>query len=47
MNIAELGDLNQSLDNEAIHQTLCRFTEDHRNATKAFIEKKKPVFTGK
>ena len=46
MNIAELGDLNQSLDNEAMHQTLCRFTEDHQNATKAFVEKKKPVFTG-
>ena len=46
MNIAELGDLNQSLDNEAMHQTLCRFTEDHQNATKAFVEKKKPEFTG-
>ena len=46
MNIAELGDLNQSLDNEAMHQTLCRFTEDHQNATKAFVEKKKPLFTG-
>ena len=46
MNIAELGDLNQSLDNEAMHQTLCRFTEDHKNATKAFVEKKKPLFTG-
>ena len=46
MNIAELGDLNQSLDNEAMHQTLCRLTEDHQNATKAFVEKKKPVFTG-
>ena len=46
MNIAELGDLNQSLDNEAMHQTLCRFTEDHQNATKAFVEKKNPLFTG-
>jgi len=47
MNVAELGDLNQSLDSEAMHQTLCRFTEDHQNATKAFIEKKQPIFKGK
>jgi len=47
MNLAEKGNLNQSLDSEALFQTLCRDTEDHQNAAKAFVEKKKPVFTGR
>lgn len=47
MNLAEKGNLNQSLDSEALYQTLCRDTEDHQNAAKAFVEKKKPVFTGR
>jgi len=47
MNLAEKGNLNQSLDSEALFQTLCRETEDHRNAAKAFVEKKKPIFTGR
>ena len=47
MNLAEKGNLNQSLDSEALYQTLCRDTEDHQNAAKAFVEKKTPVFTGR
>ena len=47
MNLAEKGNLNQSLDSEALYQTLCRDTEDHQNAAKAFVEKKEPVFKGK
>ena len=47
MNLAEKGNLNASLDSEALYQSLCRDTEDHRNAAKAFVAKKKPVFTGR
>jgi len=45
--LAEKGNLNQSLDSEALFQTLCRETEDHQNAAKAFVEKKKPIFSGR
>ena len=47
MNLAEKGNLNASLDSEALFQTLCRETEDHKNAAKSFVAKEKPVFTGK
>ena len=47
MNLAEKGNLNASLDSEALFQTLCRDTEDHQNAAKSFVAKEKPVFTGK
>ena len=47
MNLAEKGDLNASLDSEALYQTLCRDTEDHQNAAKSFVAKEKPVFTGR
>ena len=32
---------------EATHHIHCGQTEDHRNATKAFVEKKDPIFQGK
>jgi hypothetical protein len=47
MNLAEEGNLTASLDSEALYQTLCRDTEDHQNAAKSFVAKKKPVFTGR
>ena len=47
MNIAEKGDLKASLDAEALHHTICGNTEDHKNAAKAFLEKKNPVFIGR
>ncbi len=47
MNIAEKGDLNISLDNEAIHHTICGQTEDHKNAAIAIKEKVKPIFKGR
>ena len=47
MNLAEEGNLNASLDSEALYQTLCRDTEDHQNAAKSFVAKQKPVFTGR
>ncbi|NCF43932.1 MAG: enoyl-CoA hydratase [Proteobacteria bacterium] len=40
------GDLNDCLDLEATHHVHCGQTEDHRNATKAFVEKREPVFNG-
>ena len=41
------GDVDDCLDLEATHHVHCGQTEDHRNATKAFVEKKEPVFKGR
>ncbi len=41
------GDLNDCMDLEATHHVHCGQTEDHRNATKAFVEKREPVFNGR
>ena len=41
------GDVNDCLDLEATHHVHCGQTEDHRNATKAFVEKREPVFNGR
>jgi len=34
------------LDLEAEHQARCAFTEDHKEAVAAFVEKRRPVFKG-
>ena len=47
LNIAETGDLNMSLNQEALHMMICSETEDHKNAAKAFVNKEKVVFKGK
>ena len=47
LNIAETGDLNLSLNQEALHMMICSETEDHKNAAKAFVNKEKVVFKGK
>ena len=47
LNIAEKGDLNLSLNQEALHMMICSETEDHKNAAKAFVNKEKVVFQGK
>lgn len=41
------SDLNDCMDLEATHHVHCAQTEDHRNATKAFVEKREPVFQGR
>lgn len=47
MNAAESGTLKELLDLEAWHHTRCGATEDHREATQAFVEKREPVFKGR
>ncbi len=47
MNAAESGTLAELLDLEAWHHTRCGMTEDHREATKAFVDKREPVFRGR
>lgn len=41
------GDVDDCLDLEATHHVHCGQTEDHRNATKAFVEKREPEFKGR
>jgi 2-(1,2-epoxy-1,2-dihydrophenyl)acetyl-CoA isomerase len=47
MNCAESGGLAELLDMEAAHQVETGRTEDHRQAAKAFVEKRAPVFVGR
>jgi 2-(1,2-epoxy-1,2-dihydrophenyl)acetyl-CoA isomerase len=44
LNAAEAGTLKELLDLEAWHHTRCGMTEDHREAARAFVEKREPVF---
>jgi 2-(1,2-epoxy-1,2-dihydrophenyl)acetyl-CoA isomerase len=47
LNVAEEGALETVLDTEALHLTRTRYTEDHREAARAFAEKRPPAFKGK
>ena len=47
LNRAMAGDVDDCLDLEATHHIHCGQTEDHREATKAFVEKRPPVFRGR
>jgi 2-(1,2-epoxy-1,2-dihydrophenyl)acetyl-CoA isomerase len=47
MNCAESDGLAQLLDMEAANMVQAARTEDHREAARAFVEKRAPVFTGR
>jgi 2-(1,2-epoxy-1,2-dihydrophenyl)acetyl-CoA isomerase len=47
LNRAMSGDVDDCLDLEATHHVHCGQTEDHREASKAFVEKREPVFKGR
>jgi len=47
LNRAIGGDMRDCMDLEATHHVHTSLTEDHRNAVKAFVEKKSPVFKGR
>ncbi len=47
LNRAMAGEVDDCLDLEATHHVHCGQTQDHREATKAFVEKREPVFAGR
>lgn len=46
LNRAMAGTADECLDLEATHHVHCGQTEDHREAARAFVEKREPVFRG-
>jgi 2-(1,2-epoxy-1,2-dihydrophenyl)acetyl-CoA isomerase len=46
-NAAESGSLADLLDLEARHQVVTGRTQDHKEAARAFVEKRAPVFAGR
>jgi 2-(1,2-epoxy-1,2-dihydrophenyl)acetyl-CoA isomerase len=47
LSLGTAGMLSDALAAEAQAQSICGATEDHRNATAAFVGKQKPTFTGR
>ncbi len=47
LNRAVGGDVIECMDLEATHHVHSGQTEDHRNAVRAFVEKRKPEFKGR
>ncbi|WP_316177584.1 MULTISPECIES: enoyl-CoA hydratase [unclassified Bradyrhizobium] len=47
INNAETMTLEDCFDAEAMHHSRCSDTEDHKEAAKAFVEKRAPVFQGR
>jgi len=47
LNRAIAGEPDECLDLEATHHVHCAATQDHREAAKAFVEKREPVFQGR
>jgi 2-(1,2-epoxy-1,2-dihydrophenyl)acetyl-CoA isomerase len=45
--VAETGSLTESLDSEAYGMLRCRESEDHREASRSFVDKGAPVFKGR
>lgn len=46
LNLSASSDLETLLDLEALNQNITAMTNDHREAVKAFVEKRKPTFSG-
>jgi 2-(1,2-epoxy-1,2-dihydrophenyl)acetyl-CoA isomerase len=47
LNRAMAGEVDDCLDLEATHHVHCAATHDHREAARAFVEKREPVFQGR
>jgi 2-(1,2-epoxy-1,2-dihydrophenyl)acetyl-CoA isomerase len=47
LNRAMAGEVDECLDLEATHQIHTGQTEDHREAARAFVDKREPVFKGR
>lgn len=47
LNRAMAGEVDDCLDLEATHHVHCGQTADHREAAKAFVERREPVFSGR
>lgn len=47
LDLARCGELEAVLDLEAEHQIAAGLTEDHREAARAFVDKRTPVFQGR
>ena len=47
LNRAMAGEVDDCLDLEATHHIHCVATEDYRDAVRAFVEKREPVFRGR
>ncbi len=47
LNRALAGEVDDCMDLEATHHVHCGQTEDHREATRAFVDKREPVFKGR
>ena len=47
LNRAVSGELGDCMDIEVTHHVHTGLTEDHREAAKAFVERREPTFTGR
>ncbi|HEY8574440.1 enoyl-CoA hydratase [Phenylobacterium sp.] len=47
LNRAMAGEVDDCLDLEATHHVHCGQTDDHKEAARAFVEKREPVFSGR